>query len=220
VKLLVIDTETTGLDPNNAKCVEVAASLFAVKDREVLQSVSFLMPVDSNPAQHINRIDPAITQYDQPWRTALALFIEMLSVADAAVAHNAAFDRRWFGRGHLPNVHLPWICTMEINWPTPMPGRGLKDLALSHGLTITPDHHRAMHDVHLLTAVLSRRDDLEELIEDALRPRTLYQALVPFARKDEAKERGFRWEAERKRWVRRLALDELASLPFSVAPVV
>lgn len=217
--LLVLDTETTGLDPaKGCECIEVAAALYSVPHRSTLQSVGFLLPIDNNPAIHINRIDPAITQLDQPWRTALALFNEMAAVADAAMAHNAAFDREWFGRGHLPNIHLPWICSMELDWGK-IPSRSLTAVALANGVTVTPEAHRAASDVTTLTSILSKRSDLEQLLEDALKPRDRYKALIPYSRRGEAKELGFRWHSDRRSWIKSLTREEVSNLPFGVARV-
>jgi DNA polymerase-3 subunit epsilon len=219
VKILVVDTETTGLDPaKGAECVEVAAALYSVPYRAVLQTVGFLLPIEDNPAFHINRIEPRITQLDQPWRTALALFSEMAANADAVMAHNADFDRKWFGQGKLPHLHLPWLCSMELDWGK-IPGRSLTAVALANGVTVTPDAHRAASDVATLTTILSKRDDLEELIAKAQAPRDHYQALLPYARKDEAKDLGFRWNPEKRAWIKALTHDELTALPFEVTRV-
>ena len=41
-----------------------------------------------------------------------------IDCADLIVAHNAAFDRKWFGIGPLPIINKPWICSMDdIAWP-------------------------------------------------------------------------------------------------------
>lgn len=219
MKLLVVDTETTGLDPaKGCECIEVAAALYSVPHRSTLQSVGFLLPIDNNPAIHINRIDPAITQLDQPWRTALALFSEMAAVADAVMAHNAAFDRKWFGRGRLPHLHLPWICSMELDWGK-IPGRSLTAVALANGIAVTPDAHRALSDVTTLTSILSKRSDLEALIQNALKPRDQYKALIPYNRKEEAKELGFRWDNDKRSWIKSLSREEIADLPFGVSRV-
>ena len=218
INLLIIDTETTGLERSKGcKAIELAAALYSVEHREVLQTVGILLPTGTNEAEHINRISPAITQVEQPWQMGLMFFAEMASAADYAIAHNADFDRKWFGHGLMPPLHLPWLCSMELKWG-PMPGRSLRDIALAHGMTITPDHHRAMPDVLLLAGVLSRRDDLEALIEDATKPRKVFRANVPFARKDEAKMAGFKWEASSKRWLKPLTEEERLGLSFEVIP--
>ena len=59
--ITLIDVETTGLDPNTAEVAEVGAILFDTKTAEILQQVSTLLPIKSNPAEHINgiRVDVA-----------------------------------------------------------------------------------------------------------------------------------------------------------------
>ena len=52
-KLLIVDTETTGLDSSKDKCIEIGAILFHVKSRDVLAQQSFLMPVDFLSLIHI-----------------------------------------------------------------------------------------------------------------------------------------------------------------------
>ena len=118
VRLLIVDTETSGLDPASGKCLEVGAVLFDVPHRAVLSQLSFLLPASANPARHVNGIDPAVTRLEQPWRQSLQMLAAMVSGADAVLAHNAAFDRQWFGIEPLPALDLPWICSMDdIRWP-------------------------------------------------------------------------------------------------------
>ena len=54
--LLIIDTETTGLDADKDECIEVGAILFNVSNRASLAQLSFLIPVSCNKAESINRI--------------------------------------------------------------------------------------------------------------------------------------------------------------------
>ena len=79
-RLLIIDTETTGLDPQTDRCIEVGAVLFDVAHRSVLSQVSFLLPCELNPAQAVNGIAPALTQQPQPWQQGLACFINVQHV--------------------------------------------------------------------------------------------------------------------------------------------
>ena len=213
MKLLILDTETTGLKPEEGCfAIEVGAILYSVPYRAPVQSLSFLLPTEENPAAHINGIEPGLTNLEQPWRTSLALFREMAATADVAVAHNAEFDRKWFGVGLLPELHLRWLCTIEDFAWGDLPGRSLRDLALAHGIAVMPEVHRALPDCQLLSAVLSKRDDLEELVELAMRPKATYRAVVSFVDRDQAKSRGFRWNADLKHWLKRLTDDEAEAI--------
>lgn len=215
--LCIIDTETTGLDPADSQVLEVAACLFSVDHRTIFQTVSFLIPCEGkNPVEHINHIPADLTRISAPWRTGLAMLNEMLAVSDAIVAHNASFDRQWFGVGPLPAVWLPWLCTMtDFEWGCRGAG-GLRDLAANHGVTIAKAH-RALADVELVAGVLASREDLEDLLEQATAPKIRIAARVTYERKDEAKSRGFRWNQLKRRWEKTLTAEAYAAADFPFA---
>ena len=222
-RLLIVDTETTGLDADRDQCLELGAILFSVPHRQVLAQMSCLLPVDHNPAESINRIPAEVSRVDQPWADGLAWFEQLMERADYLVAHNAAFDRQWFGRGALPEAKRPWLCTLEdIRWPE---ARNLRarpsviDLALAYGIPVW-SAHRALTDCTYLAEVFQRCDDLELLIAHALEPRRLVRAQVSYDQRHLAKEAGFRWnEPVKGAWARRLSEREEQELPFTVVPV-
>ena len=53
-KVLILDTETTGLDENKDEVIEIGCILFDVSFKCVLSQVSFLFPVNKNEAEHVN----------------------------------------------------------------------------------------------------------------------------------------------------------------------
>ena len=221
--LLIIDTETTGLDPEVDRCIELGCILFDVASRSVLSQQSFLLPVETNAAEAINRIPAAVSRRPQPWLEGLHWFGHLLEAADALVAHNAAFDRQWFGRGSLPKVDRPWICSMEdIRWPTDRqlrPRPSVRDLALAYGVPVWAAH-RALTDCIYLAEVFARCDDLELLLQRGLEPRQLMRARVSFDERHLAKEAGFRWNDPIKgAWTRRLSARECQELAFPAVPV-
>jgi DNA polymerase-3 subunit epsilon len=222
-RLLILDTETTALSPDQGDCIEVGAVLFHLPSRAVLQQISFLLPTQSNPAEAINGIPAAVTRLHQPLEAARSCFLAMAASADAVVAHNAAFDRQWFGLGGLPELGLPWICSMEdIRWPADRllrPAPSVRDLALAYGVPVWAAH-RALTDCHYLVHVFQRCPDLEALLVAAQEPRQLYRAHLPYAERHRAREAGFRWnEPLSGAWSRRLTAAEAAALPFPVEPV-
>jgi DNA polymerase III subunit epsilon len=222
-RLLILDTETTALSPDAGSCIEVGAVLFHVPTRTVLQQVSFLLPCLSNPVEHVNGIAAAVTRLEQPWPQALACFEAMVASADLLVAHNAAFDRQWFGHGPLPALAKPWICSMEdVPWPAELHLRAnpsMRDLALAYGIPVWASH-RALTDCTYLAQVLARCEDLEGLLLAAMEPRRLYRARLSYAERHLAKEAGFRWnEAVSGAWSRRLSQREAEALPFPVQAV-
>ena len=221
--LLIIDTETTGLDPSHGQCIEVGAVLFHVASRALLAQVSFLLPASRNPAQHVNGIAAEVTQLPQPWQAGLSCFEAMLDQADAVLAHNVAFDRQWFGIGPLPAIEKPWICSMgDIQWPADRhlrPTPSVRDLALAYGVPVWAAH-RALTDCIYLVQVFERCVELEELLAAAQEPRQLFRAKLSYAERYRAKEAGFRWnDPVAGAWSRRLSDREALALPFPVQPV-
>ena len=69
--ILILDTETTGLDNEIDHCLEVGSILFHVKSRSVLAQQSFLLPVEINNAEKINNIPAEITRLPQPLSEAI-----------------------------------------------------------------------------------------------------------------------------------------------------
>ena len=221
--LLIIDTETTGLDPQLDHCLEVGVILFDVPSRQVLAQQSFLLPVEANAAEAINRIPAASTNLPQPWRPALSYLQSLLDAADVLVAHNAAFDRQWFGRGHLPATDKPWLCSMEdMRWPAERLLRSrpsVRDLALAYEIPVWAAH-RALTDCIYLAEVFRRCDELEQLVLRGLEPRQLMRAQVSYDDRHLARDAGFRWnEPVKGAWARRLSEREARDLDFPVVPV-
>lgn len=222
-RLLILDTETTGLDPRQHQCIEVGAVLFDVPRRAVLSQISFLLPCDQNPARSVNGIDPEVSRLPQPWPQALECFEAMLAAADVVLAHNAAFDRQWFGQGPLPAIDKPWLCSMEdLRWPAERqlrPSPSVRDLALAYGVPVWAAH-RALTDCIYLTQVFERCPELERLLQAGLEPRRLYRARLSYEERHKAREAGFRWnEPISGAWSRRLSEQEAARLSFPVVPV-
>jgi DNA polymerase-3 subunit epsilon len=222
-RLLILDTETTGLDPQRDRCIELGAVLFDVPRRSVLSQVSFLLPCEQNPAQAVNGIDPVLTQQPQPWQQGLQWFEALLAAADVVVAHNAAFDRQWFGMAPLPAIDKPWLCSMDdIRWPAERQLRSnpsVRDLALAYSVPVWAAH-RALTDCIYLAQVFERCSDLEQLLQQGLEPRRLYRARLSYEERHKAREAGFRWnEPVSGAWSRRLSDREAALLAFPVVLV-
>jgi DNA polymerase-3 subunit epsilon len=211
------------LSPETHHCVEVGAIVFDVQSRAVLAQQSFLLPAETNAAEPINRIPAAVTRLPQPWKEGLRWFQNLLDAADVLVAHNAAFDRQWFGRGELPAVTQPWLCSMDdMRWPADRQLRSrpsVRDLALAYGVPVWAAH-RALTDCIYLAEVFARCEDLEQQLLQGLEPRQLVRAKVSYDDRQLARDAGFRWNDPIKgAWARRMSEREIQELSFPVAPV-
>jgi DNA polymerase-3 subunit epsilon len=223
-RVLIIDTETSGLD-DAAQIIEVGAILYSVENQCTLQEVATLLPALKNDAEAVNRIKTAaLTEIELTRSVSFALetLFAMSKAADSYVAHNAEFDSRLvFGDSRfLPLASLPWLCTMsDFKWPLAIREQGsLINLALDHGIGVG-SAHRALTDCRLIASLFDRMGDLPAMFAVAMRPKALFQALVPFERKDEAKAAGFKWNGTDRTWTRRMAVEDATALPFPVRKV-
>lgn len=220
MNLFIVDTETTGLTPADGRCIEVGGILFSVPDRAVIGQCSFLLPTDENPVEHINGIRAELTKRPQASRSGLEYFYALAKRASFVVAHNADFDQQWFGQGALPALTQQWLCSMDdIEWPRVSRSRpSVMHLAVAYGVPVWAAH-RALTDCIYLAQVMEREPDLELLITAAQEPKRTYMAMVSYDDRQKAKDAGFRWDGEQKRWLRRMRESKVAELAFAVREV-
>lgn len=218
-RVLILDVETGGLDPETDPLLEVAVAEYCVT-RGLIAATSWLVHSRENRAFVVNGI-PVELVSDETATEHPGYTIKMLGDAaagcQAVVAHNAAFDRRWFA-----DLGLPWICTCDdVEWPKPSTSRSLVAVALAHGVGVV-HAHRALSDVMTLVALFDRvreNHDLGAMLTRAMRPKKLVAAVLPYDRKDEAKAKGFRWQPESKQWTKSVFVDDIATLGFDVKEV-
>ena len=220
--VLILDTETTGLDQSKEKIIELAMLRLEV-DSATGVPVGSLQVFDEleDPGRAIPKEVVALTGITdadvQGKRLDEARIASMLEGVDVVIAHNAAFDRP-FCEARIPQFRdLAWACSFaDIDWKAQ--GRNSSKLeALALELGWFYDAHRAEMDCHALLAVLCaplpkapERNGLSTLLAAALKPALrLYATHAPFDSKDLLKARGYRWNAEQKVWTTRLA-DEAA----------
>ena len=219
-KILILDTETTGLDENKDEVIEIGCILFDVSFKCVLSQVSFLFPVNNNDAEYVNGISAEVTNISQPWEDGLNFFLKLVDCSDFIVAHNVEFDKKWFGKGRLPKLNKKWICSLEdINWSFQKSLKNrpsVTDLALSFSIPVW-NLHRALSDCFYISEVFKKCHNLEEILLKATEPRFLYKALISYEDRSLAKNAGFRWNSPvQGAWSRKLTTDEAKNLDFRV----
>ena len=222
--LLVLDTETTGLNPARDKVVELALLRVTV-DLATGQPVGPVQVYDGledpgmpmpDEAREITGITDEMLRGQ---RLDEARVQALLQGVDLVLAHNAGFDRP-FVEARLPQfATLDWACSFaDIDWK--QEGRGSSKLtALAHELGLFYDAHRAEMDCHALLAVLmatlpsTQASGLSRLIDAARTPTYRLQATnAPFDAKDALKARGYRWDGAQKVWHTRLASEAALTL--------
>ena len=201
---LIVDVETTGLDPDRHKIIELA-----------------ILPFHFSPAGKIYDVLPGYAGFEDPEDPIPPEVVDLTGITDAKVrdqaldddavaslvgsssvviAHNAGFDRRFLERRFPLFVDKPWACSLsQIPWSE----EGLASRKLDYilgRLGFFFDDHRALADcqavLHLLSLVLPRsgRPIFNTLLETARRPSIRMWAVeAPFDAKDALKARGYAW---------------------------
>lgn len=220
MRVLVLDTETTGLDHGRDKIIELAMLRVNV-DTTTGLPVGEVVVFDEleDPGQPISKEVQALTGISndmvQGKHLDEARIAALLEGVDLVIAHNAAFDRP-FCEARIPAFsNLAWGCSFaEIDWKSEGHGSAkLEYLALEKGWFY--DAHRAETDCHALLAVLceplpsSRQSGLAKIIASSQGPSYRLQATqAPFDAKDALKSRAYRWNAEQRVWHTRLDSEE------------
>lgn len=214
--LLILDVETTSLDPATGHLIEVAGALYSPDYGLVSVASTTVVPGEEHePGVH--GIDPRLSALGVP-RSAVPEILRRWTRGHEVthVAYNAAFDRQW-----LPPLD-PWICAMDdAEWPTRSTSRALTSVALGMGLGVSRAH-RSIDDVLTLVSMLDRvaeRDDgLCGWLAVAREERITVVGRQPFEQNDLAKAHGFVWDGPSKSWRRRVRVSQVSefvgTLPF------
>ena len=235
-RALILDLETTGVDPVKDRIVEVGLVLYSVAHHTVIRCGSFLVDAGvGNAAERVNRIPADALLVDGEGESAVWAAVRKWSAdADVLLGHNA----RTFDLLFLPpelRDRLPLVDTChDIAWPgrpgdaeLERPGQGLVALALAHGLGVA-SAHRALTDCLLIAALLDRvhehGHDVQAMLVHGLRPKALFVvADTGYSEERNAlvKAAGFKWDQPdaRRQWSRFRAIDDAGALPFAVREV-
>ena len=215
-RVLILDTETTGLDWRAENIIELAMLSVDV-DLQTGQPVGvvevyedFEDPGRPIPSE-IVKLTGITNQDVKGQKLNEAKINAMVERADIIVAHNAGFDRPFVEKRLEVFEHKAWACSFAgINWKAQGLGSAKLEFLCSE-LGWFYDAHRAQVDCHALLRVLSsnlktQADDLPssgllQLLKSAEQSRTVVKAFgSPFETKDKLKARGYRWDTEAKVW--------------------
>jgi len=159
-RIVVLDTETTGLEHAKDKIIELAMLRLSVDSStgvpqgrvevfDQLEDPGFPIPKEVTALTGLRDDDVQGQKLDE------ALIAHMLQGVDLVIAHNAGFDRP-FCEARIPAFRdIPWACSFaDIDWKTlGQSSSKLESLALAQGWFY--DAHRAEMDCHALLAVLT-----------------------------------------------------------------
>lgn len=218
-----IDVETTGLDHEKDKIIEVAAVLWDWDDAKPLKIISEI--IDPLPdLEHSIEIDPFITKltgisesdtklYGEPLTQVLDKVTDLYFQSGIYVAHNAQFDRNFLVPHSSVFESAKWIDT-KIDLPIDEEihtSKKLVHLATTHGF-LNPFAHRALFDVLTMLNICSRYD-FEEVKKRSESPTVTVVADVSYQSRNLAKEAGFRWNAQDRLWIKEMKEIDLEKQP-------
>lgn len=220
IKLLVLDTETTGLDSKVDEVIEFAGVLVEVENetgrigRVIDQYSGFQQP--STPIKpEITAINGITNEMVAGQKLDCEKITQLFESADLICAHNASFDRsmmdsffdQFLDHGQKERVKTPWVCSnADIDWA----GHGyvsakLELLTLQNGFF--HNAHRALDDVWALLYVIGSpmKDDssmpAKSMIAQGANNSYFVQAVkADFDTKDVLKANGFSFDWDNKIW--------------------
>ena len=208
----VIDTETTGMRHGEDQIIEVGIVRFEYEpDSGRVVRVTGIYSGLEDPGRPIPPESTAIHGITDAMVVGQHLDEARIATAiDGAtyvIAHNASFDRP-FLEARLPMFSTaPWACSFE---QVPWAEEGIRGAKLEYLGWISGffyEAHRSEIDCRALLEVLSRplpksgKTGLKKLLESASEPALrLWATGSPFETKDVLRERGYRWDADRRCW--------------------
>lgn len=204
----VLSVATSGAEDGGAQRVAVIVRRFQYDaDRMVarLETPQFW----SAGAKYVHEAVPGTTRETAPvmeGRISKEELAEILLTSSIIISHRASFDRPWI-ESMLPEAcGLAWGCSAtEVDWGS----RGFEGPSLGYLLCQAGwfyDAESRVGPVDGLIQLLRHRFDdgrsvLSLLVERALRTSWIFRAHgASFAVKDQLRDRGYRWDAERRVW--------------------
>lgn len=221
LKAAILDTETTGTNQLTDKIIELGIVIVeyapdtgqvyrVLETFDELEDPSMPIPPESTK---IHNITDDMVKGKKINDEAVE---RLLSDVSLIIAHNATFDRG-FVEARLPFFQKKaWACSYaQMPWKAEGFGAAsLEFLAYRFGFHFTG--HRASVDCHALLEVLQSELPVsgikvfKMLLDKARTPDIKVWALnSAFETKDKLRERGYRWDGERKLWNKAVPLDEL-----------
>lgn len=227
--LLSYDIESTGLDKQKDRIIEMGLALYSTSQQKILESTGFLVQSDGVPiTQEITEItgitQAAADRFGYSPEDALASLMDFMDAADAVIGHNVIrFDKPFTeNTAKRYNVALEerlWIDTMA-DIPG-VKGEQLITMCAKHGF-VNPNQHSAEDDAKSVLKLIQPYD-IDKIVERAKSPLVILRSHQDRSKNSDAKKLRFRWNPNVSFWwkaVKEMDVAELiAQAPFDISRV-
>lgn len=210
---LVVDLETTGIDPDRDEIIEIGIIEFGVEEGRK-PAITNMYSALSQPSQSLSEEIKKLTGLDDEILKGQQIDWELVrSYFDRSalyIAHNSSFDRSFLERV-WPDAPLPgqWACSMRhVDWEAHgFRTRSLNYLAADHGF-VNAFAHRALFDCATTFRLIEPYFD-ELLRRCTLKEVRIFAFQAPFEAKDLLKARFYRWDPAKRVWYKDVFEDKL-----------
>jgi DNA polymerase III subunit epsilon len=224
--LCAYDTETTGLDREQCRIIEIGLCLYSTEQNRILESVGFLVQSDSGPilpkiTELTGITQAAVDRFGYTQEDAVQSFIDFSGQADAIIGHNTnSFDLPII-QNSAKRTGLVLPVKLSIDTMTDIPGvRGEQLITMCAKAGFVYDAHGALADAQAvikMTAFHASRSitsTYEKIAERAKSPLIVLQSHQPRQDNAAAKEFKFRWNDPLKGWYKIVKEMDIPDLQF------
>lgn len=206
---LIVDLETTGLNPEQDQIIEIGLLEFmwggGLESPIITNMYGALQDPGVELSPEIQRItglnDLALKGQQIDWD----IVRKYLQRAEVIIAHNAEFDRAFLQRrAEVSDIDMHWACSIRhVDWHGKnITSRRLSHIAADHGF-VNPFPHRALFDCATTYRIVAPH--LGEVVARSYEREVMVRALgAAFATKDKLKTRGYRWNPQGHVWEKRI----------------
>jgi len=215
--LLLLDFETTGLDPHTHSICEVGVALWDTVLQRIIRVADYLVyepnAVWEAAAMEKNGLTPELCEkYGMPTDKAFRQLMTWANSADVFVAYNGkSFDfpmwDAWAEKqGSIVPNRLRLDPMVDIQWPKDYRSRELFYVAAKHGI-LNHFIHTGAGDVLTMVTLLSRQPDLGMILEYAKMPDIIIEGRCSIDDRQRVKSNGFNWLfppglSKTKKWIK------------------
>ncbi len=209
---VIVDVETTGLNPESDKVIEIGVMRVAFQDEKahILSMYSALEDPGFSLPDEIVKLTGITDQILAGQKIDWNRVQEYFDPETLIIAHNMDFDRGFLqNQTPLQLNGMQWACSVRhVDWDEKgFRSRALNYLAADHGF-VNPFAHRALFDCattyRLIAphfADLSRRCQEKEV--------RVFAKDAPFEKKDILRNRKYSWDTVRRVWSKCLSESKL-----------